>query len=259
MSELFGVVCACISGMISACSIALKFGMEIRKLNKSLSANTRWQNSIQSAGFDIQTAARLTVLNHALQSESLKPLRDDTIQLIAPSTARVINTIDTGQALDKTITQSDISIALSDLTDCVQKAHDNITVREQQKIRADIDVVLQKRGYITQMQPIPLEKRILVKAQKDDLVIAARINAKSDVNFDFAGFRPGKCTEERKAVISELRDLGYVFTNQKQVIHNRREGGEIIREIEKGFSNLDDHLSRLNIAKTAQTKRVRRG
>jgi len=258
MSELFSAVCSIAAGVASAFIFALRLGAEMRKLNKSLSANARWQDSIQNSGFDVQTAARLTVLSGALKSEQLRLLKDETIQLMAPSTASVISNLTTSQVLDKTITQRDMSLALSDLTGCVQRAHDTITVREQQKIKTDIGVVMQKRGYTIQSQPVAAEKRILVKAQKDDFVIAARINAKSGVDFDFAGFRPGKCTEERKAVISELEAMGYKFINQKQVIHNRREGGTIVREIEQGFSDLDEHLRRLNIAKMTESKRVRR-
>jgi frataxin-like iron-binding protein CyaY len=243
---------------VSAVRFMFTLGKKVREMNNMACQRASIQK-FQQAGLDVSSTAKLTGLNQALKTESLSPLLNRTMPNISQSTIDTISSLERfsiGNTPNIKISQADISNALSDLTNGVQIANEAIMIEEQKKVVDDLNIVLHNRGYEIQNQTLP-SKEIWVKANKGDKVLAAKVHPSSEMAIDLAGFHPGECTEERKAIMADMEKLGYQFDIKKQIAHNRRDGGEIIKHINKEFSKLDERLSRMRLVKTTNSRRMR--
>jgi hypothetical protein len=256
MSEI--IVTSIIKAGISLGKLLFTLGKKVNEMN-NMACQRAYLQQIQQAGLDISSTAKLTALNQALKTESFSPLLNRAMPNISQSTINTVNSLEMlsiGNMPNIKISQADISNALSDLTNGVQIANESFMIEEQKRVVDDLNIVLHNRGYEIQNQTLP-SKEIWVKASKGDKVLAAKVHPSSEMALDLAGFHPGECTEERKAIMADMEKLGYQFNIKKQIAHNRRDGGEIIKHINKEFARIDDRLQRLNLAKSNQSRRMR--
>jgi hypothetical protein len=156
-----------------------------------------------------------------------------------------------------TLNKAQVTSAIKDMTSTIQQAHQALAFREQKTICDDISSILLSRGYTIRVEEIQATR--LIRAKKNDLVISARVANDGTMEMDMAGFEPGKCTQERETIIQQLNNQGYLIDVQQQTIHNRRDGGVIVKEIEKQFKEIDDRFRRLNLARAQQSRKIRKG
>jgi len=202
----------------------------------------------------------LITLNRSLQTQELYYLGNDVQRNLIPSTIGTINTIESNINAGKmmhTLNKAQVTSAIKDMTSTIQQAHQTLALNEQKTICDDISSILSSRGYTTRIEEIQAIR--LIRAKKDDLVIAARVANDGTMEMDMAGFEPGKCTQESESIMQQLKTQGYQIDVQQQYVHNRRDGGAIVKEIEKQFKDIDDRFRRLNLAKVQQSRKIRKG
>jgi len=254
MSEMLESSFEFIKAGLSAFAIPIMLARKLREFSRDIKeAQLR---KFQAVGLNESSAAHLVTLNRALQSKPLKSFADRTFQLVAPETLKVVqHTMKLSDVSSQQLTQEKVSTALSDLKIAVQKSQKFLAVQEQKKMSKDLGLILGRKGYTVRSKTVSSSKGILIKAKKKELVVAAKVLPTGVLSLDFAGFENGKCHEERKLVMESLEALGYQLNIRKQVAHNRRAGGEIVREIEREFSRADENWRR-NIACSARRIRT---
>jgi len=231
------------------------------KLAGAIASQANTIEQFSSTNLDLCSATRLMTLHRALQTQNLSQLGSETQRILAPSTINTIesleNSLGNGQ-LSQTLTQIQLSSALKDMTKAVQKAHQVLALREQKEMRDDLCSIFKDRGYTVRIEGIETGQSIWIRAKKAEQVIAARIADNGTFDMDMAGFKAGKCTQERETIVQQLEGHGYQVHIDQRVAHNRRDGGSIVREIEKGFQQIDDRLRRLNLAKAQRSRSSQR-
>jgi hypothetical protein len=249
----------------------------IREASRTITNQTAVIQQLTAAGLEATSTSRLLSLSRALQTEGLSPLGRETTQLLTHSTTATIQQMEAifGRdrlnapsgwseatsrvaGLTKPVTGPQVAAALSEITAAVQKAHQTLACREQKTVTNDLRSVLIARGYTVHLAEAHAHHTNRMKVKKGEHVIAARIADTGALELDLAGFEAGQCTVEREAIVHELEQRGYQLRIGQRVVHNRREGGELVKTIEKEFHEMDERLRRLNLAKAQRSRRVRR-
>jgi len=245
---------------VSAYSRPSVLGALIKQMADTVASQINTSEQISASRADLCSTTRLITLNRSLQTQELYCLGNEVRRNLIPSTINTINTIESNINAGKiihNISKAYITSAIKDITSSVQQAHQTLAFKEQNTICDDISSILSNHGYTIRVEEMKATR--LVRAKKGDLVVAARVKNDGTMEMDMAGFEPGKCTQERESIIQQLNNQGYQIDIQQQTIHNRRDGGTIVREIEKQFKEIDDRFRRLNLARAQQSRKIRKG
>ena len=236
-------------------------GNAIQTLGNKISTQVAAIEQMTANGFLASSTTQLLSLARALKTPELSQLGGETVNRLTPSTRSTLQnleaTLDTGR-LTQTVAAEQITSALNEMTQAVRSAHQTLAKQEQRTITDDLRSVLVTRGYTVRIGETLAGRMRLLRAKRGEHVVAARIADMGTLELDLAGFEAGKCTQERQAIVEQLEQRGYQIQINQRVVHNRREGGEIVKEIEKEFQEIDEHLRRLNLAKAQRSRRVRR-
>jgi len=247
--------------LISTCHRPSVLATALREQSGAIFTQPVVMEQIQAKGLEATQATRLLSFNRALQTPQLNALGSETMKGLTPSTVATLRaleaTVTTGQ-LAPPMTQRQITSALSEMKTAVQRAHQTLALTEQKTVTNDLRSVLAARGYTVRLAESEAGRMKLIRAKKGEHVVAARIADTGTLELDLAGFEAGQCSQEREAIVHELEQRGYQIRIGQSVVHNRREGGEIVKTIEKEFQGIDDRLRRLNLAKAQQSRRLRR-
>jgi hypothetical protein len=236
-------------------------GTAIGEIGRAISSQIEAIEQIQPSGLQTSTTTRLLSLHQSLKQQDLSPLDGETAKRLTPQTTEAIQNLEATLAsgrLAGTITPAQVDVALKDLTSAVQSAHQTLALQEQETATNHLHSVLSTRGYTVRISEAEAGPARLIRAKKGEQVIAARVADTGTLEMDMAGFEPEKCTQERSAIVGQLQRRGYQIRLAKQVVHNRREGGEIVKAIEKSFQETEDRLRRLNLARAQKSRRQRR-
>ena len=236
-------------------------GNAIRAIGREIATQVAATKQMTANGLLASCTTQLISLNRALKIPELSQLDCETLKQLTPSTVATLQhlqgAIDTGR-LTKTVTAGQITSALNEMTTAVQTAHQTLAKQEQRTVTDDLRSVLANRGYTVHIKESLAGRMRLIRARRKENVVAARITDTGTLELDLAGFEAGKCTQERQAIIEQLEQRGYQIHIDQQVVHNRREGGEIVKAIEDEFQEIDERFRRLNLAKAQRNLRVRR-
>jgi len=246
---------------VSTLSRSSVLGEIIHELSRAIASQAETMQKISASGLDTLSATRLIALDSALQTEKLEQLASETQKRLTPSTVTTIQNlkakVTTGQQLTQNLTQARIKSALSEMTSAIQTAHQTLAQKEQRVVTDDLCSILTARGYKVQLKEASAGQTKWIRAKKGEYVVAAQVPNTGTLELDMAGFESGKCTEERKAIVQKLSQLGYQIGINRRTVHNRREGGPIVKEIERRFQEFDDQLRRLKLAKAQRTHRLK--
>lgn len=236
-------------------------GDAIRVLGREISTQVAASKQMTMNGHLASSTTQLLSLQRALKTPDLSSLGGETVKRLTPSTIATLqnleSTLATGR-LTQTVAAEQITSALNEMTQAVRTAHQTLAEREQRIITDDLRSVLAARGYTVRIEASLAGRMRLLRAKMGEHVVAARIADTGTLELDLAGFEAGKCTQERQAIVSKLEQRGYQIQINQRVVHNRREGGEIVKNIEKEFHQIDERLRRLKLAKAQRARRVRR-
>ena len=228
-------------------------GKAIRAIGREVSTQVAASENLASA------TTQLLSLQRALKTPELSQLGDETVTRLTPSTRSTLQhleaTLTTGR-LTQTVAAEQITSALNELTQAVRTAHHTLAEREQRTITDDLRSVLAARGYTVRIKEPTASRMRLIRAKRGEHVVAARIASTGTMELDLAGFEAIKCTQERQAIVEQLEGRGYQIQINQRVVHNRREGGEVVKAIEKEFQEIDERFRRLNLAKAQRSRRV---
>ncbi|MFQ6043310.1 MAG: hypothetical protein ACE5PV_20855 [Candidatus Poribacteria bacterium] len=262
MSELIKISIKAIPvSLLSTLCRSSVLGNVMRTLGREIATQVAATKQMTANELPVSCTTQLISLNRALKTLKLSQLGGETVNRLTPSTVATLRTLerslDTGR-LTQTVTAGQITSALNEMTSAVQTAHKTLAKQEQRTITDDLRSVLVARGYTVQMKESLAGRMRLIRAKRREHVVAARIAEKGTLELDLAGFEAGKCTEERQAIVEQLQERGYQVEINQRVVHNRREGGEIVKAIEEEFQEIDERFRRLNLAKAQRSRRVRR-
>ncbi len=260
MSEAIRGIFKAIPSGVSAFSRSSVLSTLIKQMADSVASQIQASGQISGSRIDLCSATRLITLNRSLQTQELYCLGNEVQRNLTPSTISTISNFEANISADKiihTLNKTQMTSAIKDITSTIQQAHQTLAFKEQKVICDDISSILSNRGYTIRVEEIQATR--LIRAKKGDLAIAARIANDGIMEMDMAGFEPGKCTQERESIIQQLNNQGYLIDVQQQSVHNRRDGGTIVKEIEKQFKKIDDRLRRLNLARAQQSRKIRKG
>jgi hypothetical protein len=261
MSELSKIRIKAISSSLSALYRSSVLGNAIRTMGREIATQVAATKQMTANGLSASCTTQLLSLNRALKTAELSQLDCETVKQLTPSTVATLQhlqgALDTGR-LTQTVTAGQITSALKEMTSAVQTAHHTLAKQEQKTITDDLRSVLSARGYSVHIKESLAGRMRLIRAKRLEHVVAVRIADTGTLELDLAGFEAGKCTQERQAIVEQLEQRGYQIQIEQQVVHNRREGGEIVKAIEEEFHQIDERFRRLNLAKAQRNQRVRR-
>jgi len=241
-------------------TVASQIEVSVKQMTNTVASKIEASEQINASRMDLCSVTRLITLNRSLQTQELYCLGNEVQRNLIPSTISTINAMESNINAGKmmhTLNKAQVTSAIKDMTSTIQQAHQALAFREQKTICDDISSILLSRGYTIRVEEIQATR--LIRAKKNDLVISARVANDGTMEMDMAGFEPGKCTQERETIIQQLNNQGYLIDVQQQTIHNRRDGGVIVKEIEKQFKEIDDRFRRLNLARAQQSRKIRKG
>lgn len=235
-------------------------GNIIQKMSRAIASQVAMQE-FSASELDFRSTTRLIALDSALQTDKLSQLTSETKKRLTTSTMTTIQNIkaevSTGQ-LTQAVTQTQLKSALSEMTSAIQTAHQMLAREEQRVVTDDLCSIFTSRGYTVRVKDADVGKTKWIRAKKGEHVVAAQVPNTGTLKLDMAGFESGKCTEERKAIVQQLSQRGYQIGINRKIVHNRREGGTIVQEIERHFQEADDKLRRLKLAKAHSKRRLKR-
>jgi len=261
MSELSKIRIKAISSSLSAFYRSSVLGNALRAIGREIATQVATTKQMTAESLSTSCTTQLLSLNRALNTPELSQLGGETVKRLSPSTIATLQNLDstlsTGR-LTQTVTAGKITEALNEMTSAIKTAHKTLAKQEQRTITDDLRSVLSARGYSVHMKESLAGRMRLIRAWRKENVVAARIADTGTLELDLAGFEAGKCTEERQAIVEQLQERGYQVEIHQRVVHNRREGGEIVKAIEEEFQEIDERFRRLNLAKAQRSRRVRR-
>ena len=244
-------------------------GNIIQKMSRAIASQVETMQEFSGYELDFSSATRLIALDMALQNDTLSQLSSETQKLLSSQAMNTIQNlraiVSTGQLtqapmkLAQAVTNTQLKSALSEMTSTIQTAHQNLAQKEQRVVTQDLCSILTARGYTVRVKEVDAGKTKSLRAKKGESVVAAQIPNTGTLKLDMAGFESGKCTQEREAIVQQLSQRGYQIGIEQRTVHNRREGGAIVQEIERHFQEADDKLRRLNLAKARSKRRLKRG
>jgi len=233
----------------------------IRAIGSEISTQLAASEQMTRSEHLAASTTQLLSLERALKTPELSQLGCETVKRLTPSTVDTLQnleaTLATGR-LTQSVAAEQITSALNELTKAVRTAHHTLAEQEQRTITDDLRSILAARGYTVRIKESTASRMRLISAKRGEHVVAARIADTGTLELDLAGFGAGKCTQERQAIVEQLEQRGYQTHIAQQIVHNRREGGEIVQAIEKEFQAIDERFRRLNLAKAQRSRRVRR-
>jgi len=247
--------------LLSTLYRASVLGKAIRAIGREVSTQVAASEQMTASENLASATTQLLSLQRALKTPELSQLGDETVMRLIPSTRSTLQhleaTLATGR-LTQNVAAEQITSALNELTKAVRTAHHTLAEQEQRTITDDLRSVLAARGYTVRTGKSNASRIRLLHAKMGEHVVAASIANTGTLDLDLAGFEAGKCTQERQAIVELLEQRGYQIQLNQRVVHNRREGGEVVKAIEKEFHQIDERFRRLNLAKAQRSRRLQR-